>query len=152
MENLTSPQASENMLVIDEANRAFLIESSKWAKFLAIVGYIGMGLLVLLGLALLFGMTIVKELTDLPFNPGIFGIIYFIIAVVYYFPITYLYNFSQKIRDGLVAGNQQTMTAGFGNLKSMFKFIGILMIVALSLYALVLLIAVPVAIIAAVAP
>lgn len=151
MENLTTPQTPENMLVIDETNRAFLIESSKWGKFLAIVGYVFMGMIVLIGLFFIIGMSVFKALTDIPFNPAFFGIFYFIIAIIYYFPVTYLYNFSDKMKKGLAEGNQQTMTDGFSNLKSMFKFTGILTIVMLSLYALILVIAVPIAIIAAAA-
>jgi hypothetical protein len=151
MENATNPQATENMLIIDDTNRAFLIESSKWGKFLAIVGYVTIGILVLVGLFLIIGMSIMKSLTDIPFNPGIFGLLYFVFAVIYYFPVTYLYKFSNKIKQGLTTVNQQTMTDGFGNLKSMFKFIGIMTIVMLSLYALILVIAIPIAIIAAAA-
>lgn len=151
MENLTNSQPPEGMLVIDETNKAFLIESSKWGKFLAIVGYVFMGLLVLMGLFFMIGMSVMKSLTDIPFNPGLFGIIYIILAIIYYFPVTYLYNFSNKIRQGIMTVNQQAMTDGFGNLKSMFKFTGIFTIVMLSLYALILVIAVPIAIIAAAA-
>jgi len=151
MENLTTPPTTESLLVIDESNKAFLIESSKWGKFLAIVGYVFMGLLALMGLFFMIGMSVMKSLTDIPFNPGFFGIIYIIIAIIYYFPVTYLYNFSNKIKQGIMNLNQQAMTDGFGNLKSMFKFMGILTIVMLSIYALVLVIAVPIAIIAAAA-
>ncbi len=151
MENLTTPPTTESLLVIDESNKAFLIESSKWGKFLAIVGYVFMGLLALMGLFFMIGMSVMKSLTDIPFNPGFFGIIYIIMAIIYYFPVTYLYNFSNKIKQGIMNLNQQAMTDGFGNLKSMFKFMGILTIVMLSIYALVLVIAVPIAIIAAAA-
>lgn len=153
MENLTTPQAPENMLVIDEINKAYLIESSKWGKFLAIVGYIFLVLIALIGLFFVVGMSILKNVTDLdmPFNPGIFGILYFVLAIIYYFPVTYLYNFSKKIKEGLTSASQQTMTDGFGNLKSMFKFLGILTIVMLSLYALILVIAIPIGIIASAA-
>jgi len=110
-----------------------------------------MGLLALMGLFFMIGMSVMKSLTDIPFNPGFFGIIYIIMAIIYYFPVTYLYNFSNKIKQGIMNLNQQAMTDGFGNLKSMFKFMGILTIVMLSIYALVLVIAVPIAIIAAAA-
>jgi hypothetical protein len=151
MENLTTPPTTESLLVIDESNKAFLIESSKWGKFLAIVGYVFMGLLALMGLFFMIGMSVMKSLTDIPFNPGFFNIIYIIMTIIYYFPVTYLYNFSNKIKQGIMNLNQQAMTDGFGNLKSMFKFMGILTIVMLSIYALVLVIAVPIAIIAAAA-
>lgn len=151
METTSSPLLPEKDPVIDELSQAYLIETSKWGKFLAIVGYIGMGFLVLVGLGMFFGMSILKEVADMPFNPGIFGIIYLIIAVVYYFPVTYLYRYSRTLREGIETGNAQKITTGFKNLKSLFKFTGIITIVFLAINILMLLFAIPAAIIAGIA-
>jgi SNF family Na+-dependent transporter len=67
---------------------------------------------------------------------GLFGIIYLLLGLLYFFPTLYLYNFSQNIKKALVDSSQQNLDLGFENLKSFFKFIGVFSIVTISLYIL----------------
>jgi hypothetical protein len=122
------------------------LETSKWAKFLAIIGYIGMGLLLLLGIVFFVGFSAFSSVSGVGFPMRIMGLVYVLLAVAYYFPLKYLYNFSSKIKQGVNVADQQTVTTGFENLKSLFKFMGILTIVVLSIYVLIIIIMVPVAI------
>jgi uncharacterized membrane protein len=74
----------------------------------------------------------------------LFGIAFYIgIAVLYLFPVTYLYRFSNRMRAGLLAIDQNLVTNAFGNLKSLFKFMGIMTIVILVIYLLFILFVVP---------
>jgi hypothetical protein len=73
---------------------------------------------------------------------GAFGFIYVVIAAFYFFPVYYLHQFSIRIRRGLASQGLEDVTAGFQNLKSLFKFMGILTIVILSIYALIIVIAI----------
>jgi hypothetical protein len=61
-------------------------------------------------------------------------------AVLYYFPTQYLYNFAVKMKLAIQNSQQNNLEDGFENLKSLFKFTGILMIVVLSIYGLLFLI------------
>lgn len=146
MENFETNQPFENQLSINSEIKGYLLETSKWAKFLAIIGYIGMGLLLLLGIAFIVGFSAFSSVSGVGLPMTIMGAIYVLLAVSYYFPLKYLYNFSTKVKQGLNSTDQQTVTNGFENLKSLFKFMGILMIVVLSIYALIIIIMVPVAI------
>jgi hypothetical protein len=47
------------------------------------------------------------------------------------------------MKQGLQTNDQQTVTSGFGNLKSLFKFMGIFTIVILSMYAVALIVVLP---------
>lgn len=148
MENMDINQQFDDSLKINDQIRAYLFETTKWAKFLAIVGYVGMGLMVLVAVFFMAGFSQFNEVTEgvYPMNFGFFGFIYIIIAGVYYFPISYLYKFSINIKKALESDDEQLLTTGFENLKSLNKFMGIVTIFVLSLYALILVIAVPLSI------
>lgn len=145
MENMEINQQSDNQLKINDHIRNYLFETTKWAKFLAIVGYIGLGLIVLIAIFIMAGFSQLNEFTGgiYPMNFGFIGVIYIIMAVIYYFPITYLFKFSSNIKKALESDDEQLLTTGFENLKSLNKFLGILTIIVLSLYAMILLITVP---------
>lgn len=150
MENQEEIQVSETNVKIDNEIRNYLTETVKWGKFLAIMGYIGTGFLILAGLVMLVAGTAFSKLTENVFPAGVLGLVYIAIGVAYFFPARYLYNFSAKTKEGLLTDNQEAMTAGFSNLKSIFKFMGILTIVILGLYALILVGAIIAGIIAAI--
>jgi hypothetical protein len=68
---------------------------------------------------------------------GIIGFFYLLIGALYFFPIYYLHQFSDKIKNGLSSQDLEDITAGFQNLKSLFKFMGICTIIVMSIYALI---------------
>jgi hypothetical protein len=144
MENLLNNAESDNQLLINNEIKVHLIESSKWAKFLAIVGFVGLGFLILVALFMLFGFSKISKFGSPGFNPGLIGLIYLPIAVLYFFPIYYLLQFSQFMKKGLEAENISSTTLGFRYLKSFFRFMGIFVIVVLSIYALALVVMIPV--------
>ncbi|MBK8884379.1 MAG: hypothetical protein IPN67_19095 [Bacteroidales bacterium] len=146
MENTENAQQVDNLISINPEIRDYLLEISKWGKFLAIVGYIGMGLLLLIGLGIMIGGSVISSISEVDFPLGILGFLYVLLAALYFLPVNYLYKFSYQIKQGFGSDNQQSVTAGFANLKSLFKFMGIFTIVILSIYALILVVAVPIAI------
>lgn len=122
--------------------KGFLKETAKWANFLAIIGFIGIGLLVLLAL---FAGAIFSNLPGgnvaSSIGGGLITFIYLLMALLYFFPVMYLYKFATKMKLGLARNNEDELTEAFLNLKSHYKFIGILTIIMLSLYALMFLFA-----------
>lgn len=128
----------ENSIFISEKEKEYLLETSRWGMFLAIVGYVGLGLMLLFSLFMTTIFSAFDEFssTPFPFPVGAFGLIYVIIAVLYFFPVYYLHQFSRKIKKGLTFEDQTSITLGFRNLKSLFKFMGIFTIIILSLYIL----------------
>ena len=71
--------------------------------------------------------------------------IYILLAGVYFVPITYLYRFSTQVKQAVENNNEEEYTTAFQNLKSLFKFLGIFTIVMLALYAVALVVALPLA-------
>ncbi|MFC4721831.1 DUF5362 family protein [Geojedonia litorea] len=117
----------------------FLKETSTWTYFLSILGFIGIGLMVIFGLlfsTILGSMTDANPYEQVGFNTGYLGLIYVAMALLYFFPVYYLYNFSRKMKTALRMKNNDDFSAAFSNLKSHYKFVGILTIVIISLYVL----------------
>ena len=121
----------------------YLMETAKWGKFLAIVGYVSIGLLGLLAIFMMIGLSTMGDLTGTDFPMGAFGFFYIIMGALYYFPVTYLYKYAVQIKKGLRSNDITTITSGFQNLKSLFKFMAIVTIVIFSIYGLMLLVAIP---------
>ncbi len=141
-----------NLLTVNVKN--YLMETASWGKFLAILGYVGLGFLLILSLLMIFGMSFLSNslngMSQL-YQTGSLslvsvGMMYILIIAIYFFPIYFLHIFSLRIKSGLLTNNAPDMELAFKNLKSLFKFMGIVSIVVLSIYVLALIIIVPVAI------
>lgn len=134
MDNIDQGIKAEK-LALTEASLDFFKESAKWAKFLAIVGFVMLGIMVLASL-IMIGM--MASLAGAP-AAGL-GLVYLLMAALYFFPTLYLYKFAVKTKNAIETYSENGFEDGAENLKSMFKFMGILMIVVLSLYALMFII------------
>ncbi|AMM52805.1 hypothetical protein TH61_07135 [Rufibacter sp. DG15C] len=126
----------------------FLYATAKWGKFLAIVGFVMIGFLILLGI---FGgsfmgavMNSSMEANGGAANPlagamgAFFAVFYLLFAVLYFFPVLYLYKFSTRMQTGLRAKDEGLVESSFENLKSLFKFMGVLTAVILGFYGLII--------------
>ncbi len=126
-------------LQIDSLSQSYLLETAKWGNFLSIIGFIGSGILVLVGI---FSGTILGSLSRYGGGGGAFmggGIlmfIYFVIAAVYFAMSLYLYKFSSKMKAALYSTNEDSLTDAFLNLKNLYKISGIVAIVYLSFLVL----------------
>ena len=136
-ENLVQSPADPTVLKLNNIAKTFLRETAKWAYFLAIVGFIGIGLMVLLALVMGIVFSAIPGTPDLPFNAGpLMTFIYLIFAGLYFYPVLYLYRFANKMKVALARNDEDVLTNSLENLKSHYKFMGILTIVLLGFYAL----------------
>lgn len=141
MENNLHVENGEN-LMIDWRSKEFLKETAKWTKFLAILGFVGIGLMVLGSLVMLFAPSSLMSNGDFPFGGKIFMmLLYLAFAVLYYFPISYLYQFSENTKKAIVNNDNNAIRDAFEFLKSHYKFMGILTIILLAFYAIIIFIA-----------
>jgi Family of unknown function (DUF5362) len=135
---------------VDQTGRTHLAEAAKWAKFLSIMGFIGCGLIVLIGV--FFGsffsmfsgkLNQASPYGDMPASGG-FGaamaIMYVIIALIYFFPCLFLFRFATKMKTALASNDQETLNTSFQNLKATFRFIGILTLIGLCFWILALIV------------
>lgn len=132
-------------LNFDNQIKDILAEIGKWGKLVAIVGFVFIGLILIMGFALTFGgSAISKELANLgkqseELTPAI-GISYMVIALVYFFPIRYLYDFSIYVKQAVEFNDQESMVYSFNRLKSLLRFMGIIAIIFIGFYFLSILV------------
>ena len=67
MEELNTNPAQEKPVMGNEQIEAYLKETAQWGKFLAIMGYVLMGILVLVALAMMVGMSAFSKATGMVF-------------------------------------------------------------------------------------
>jgi hypothetical protein len=131
-------------LQVDHEVSGHLTQTAKWAKFLSIVGFIGCGIMII---AVVFLGTLLSTFSPLGASGivtgGGFMQVGLLLAMMalYFFPCLFLFNFSNKMLRAIRDNDQYSLVASFRQLKLCFKFIGILTIVFLSIYVMVLLVA-----------
>jgi hypothetical protein len=130
---LDDNSTSDNQLVITTAIQGFLRESAKWAKFLAILGFVFIGLGVI---GMLFNISAMASGGIGGAEGGLFAALYLVFVGISIIPIIYLYNFSRKMQAALLQNSQPLLQDAFENHKSMFKFYGIFVIVLMVFYVL----------------
>jgi ABC-type multidrug transport system fused ATPase/permease subunit len=135
---MKQPITQLEQLTVTKASKSYLSEIATWARFFAILGFIFIGLLLVFAFFAvpIFG-TVTKSQSGVPDDLGsIMLVINVLIAIVYFFPLYYLLQFSKKIKKALKTKNDQMLANAFQMLKSHYKFIGVLTIITISLYFL----------------
>jgi hypothetical protein len=134
-------------LQLNQKSKDFLQETAKWSYFLSILGFIGIGFMVLIAI---FASTIFSAMANSVPGMGAMGgsfgavmtIMYLIIAAIYALPVYYLFKFSSNVKIAFKENNAEALTDGLGYLKSHYKFIGILTLVFVGFYVLAIVFAI----------
>lgn len=134
-------QSSQGLAIVGQM-REELGKAANWAYFLAILGFIGVGLMILAGLFMLVSGSALSDAMGargmMGFPVGILSFVYFIMAALYTMPVLYLFRFSDSIKNALKSDDNQLLATGIANLASHYKFLGIMVIVIFSFYGLVI--------------
>ena len=132
-------------LQVDHEVNSHLKETAKWAKFLSVMGFIGIGFMTI---AVVVMGTMATRLSSLS-TSAVLGaggfmqvVLLFAIMALYFFPCLFLFNFSNKMLRAIKDNDQYSLVAAFRNLKLVFKYVGILTIVFIGIYLLVIVFAV----------
>lgn len=119
-----------------------LNSTRKWTMFLSVLGFIFLGLLIVAGLATsLFLSTFKTSEANLGIPESLMILIFIIVGAIYFFPVFFLFRFSRNTRDAIQNLDQQKLQKGIRNLRLYFTYIGIMVIVVLTIYVLALLVA-----------
>ncbi len=121
------------MQLSDQAKK-YLLETSKWANFIAIVGFIAIGLLIIMSFSIGTILASLPECSLGGLSPKFFSFFYLIAAGIYFIPVFFLFQFAQKTKQALMQDDHNLLTFGLKKLKSHYKFIGILFIILIALY------------------
>jgi hypothetical protein len=113
--------------------RELLTTAGKWGRFLAILGFIGCGLMLLGGIIFL---AFVPRMPGVGSEASLLVLIYVLGAVLYFLPTLYLYRFSAAAIDTGRTGSPEDLYNAALNIKKLLKFTGIMVIVVIGLYIL----------------
>lgn len=139
MENATPLDVLEtDQFNLNSTSVEYLRETAKWARFLSIVGFVFIGIIVLIALTAGSTLGAVMAASGSPIGGLAITIIYLLMAGLFFPPTLYLYRYSKNIKAAIETNNQSLLTEGMGNMKSVFKFWGIYMAVILSIYAVLI--------------
>ena len=120
---------------ITEKAKHSLNETRKWTFFLSILGFVFIGLIIIGGFSIGSIMSAVSD-ESLPIPGYAMGFFYLVFGALYFFPIFYLFKFSTHMKEALLHKTEESIEDAFLNLKSHYKFVGVLMIIMLSIYLL----------------
>jgi hypothetical protein len=152
MEQQNQTQDSELFsLTIDPIGRGHLIETAKWARFLAIVGFVCITIFALI--AIFAGSYITTMFSKAgPYNElgsdftaGMtitFIIFYICVALIVFLAYLFLYRFAVNMRGALRENSQDLLNRSFQNLKILYRYWGILTLIGIALYAIFFLFAI----------
>jgi uncharacterized membrane protein YdbT with pleckstrin-like domain len=116
-------------LQVDQSASRSLSDAARWARFLSIVGFIGMGLLILC--LLLAGSAITNALSQLAPTMGLGESYGFVVAIVILAALIvgvlmyFLLRGATLIKRGIETRHQETFNNGLSSLKAYFTGYGV---------------------------
>ncbi len=132
----------ERKIEIDQTTLNHLNTARKWAMFLAIIGFIFLGLVTII--ALIAG-TFLKAFSVGEKSLGVPDSLMYLpliaMAVIYFFPVLFLFRFSKFSHKAILTFDKVLLHKAIKNLKYYFAYIGIMILVIFSIYIVVLIIA-----------
>lgn len=130
-------EKKENNITIRPETFKVLNTIRKWAMFLAIIGFIITGIIVIMvlftGLFLSFFKTTVSQAG---FPEWLIFIPLLLTAIIYFMPVLCLFRFSKYTSEAVKSRDDKIMHKAFRSLKYFFMFIGVLVIIFLAAYVI----------------
>jgi hypothetical protein len=135
----TTPE--NRKIEIGQETLKHLNTTRKWAMFIAIIGFIFLGLIILIGaLAGTFLSAFNSGETGLGISDLYIFVILMFLAAVYFLPLFFLFRFSKYTSLALQTLDKKEFHKAINNLKSYFVYLGTLIIIVIILYFVVLVI------------
>lgn len=133
-------------LQVDQTAMSYLKDAARWAKFLAVAGFIFCGMFVIF--AILAGTVLNSLFSTMGqgasglgvMGGGFVAVVYIGIALLNFFPNLYLYNFASRMKIALRSNDQEQLNISFKNIRALYRFVGVLMIIGLGFFVLCILI------------
>lgn len=126
-------------LEVDATAKNNFLEMARWTKFLAVLGFVTIGLLFVLGIVISFVLSNTSlggsQFSSLgAVGPVAFILVFLTIIGVNFYPIFALFRYSQCIKVAMNTDNKGELNNAIRHLKNMFRYIGILTIIMLAFY------------------
>jgi uncharacterized membrane protein len=129
-------------LTVTEKTKVALGEASPWIRFLAILGFVGVGVLVLAGILMMIYGGMLGAAFGMGFLGPIVGLIYVALAVVVFFPTRMMLRMAGKTKAYKASGAAADLEGFALNARALAVFYGIMTIIMLALVALMVIISV----------
>jgi hypothetical protein len=143
--DMQSPPNLFDLQVDYQANQ-YLAQAARWAKFLAIVGFVVCGLIFIVAIfagAILGNLGSIGQFGASSMMSGpLISVIYIAFGLLYFFPCLYLFRFASRMQIALRNNDQGVLNSSFKSLKSCFRFVGIMTLVIIAIYLLLFIIAI----------
>jgi len=129
-------------LQVDQEASKSLIDSARWARFIAIFCFIAMGcfLLILIAFQTRISYTLSSYIPGMSESGGfgvIIGVIIFVFAIISVI-LVFLLRGANLIKKAIETRNQQDLIEGLRSLKTYFAIYGVLAIIGLVMNLIVL--------------
>ncbi len=145
-------QHEESFGAVTKPMMTSMQQTSSWVRFLAICGFIVVGLYAVPGVifSLVFSVIGLRNggsaAAELGMHPLLFSVIILVVftgmGVLLFIPLRFLNNFGSKLRTFVQTNNESAMESAFKNNASFWKFCGIVTIVSYALIPVLLIIAI----------
>lgn len=137
-------------LQLDQLTASYLYDAAKWNKFLAIVGFILCGLMIVFSIfagsiftAMYGSMPGMEGMNFMSAGGGIFLTIFYLGAtVLYLIPNIWRYKFAVQAMAAVRGNDVVQLNLSLNNLRKYSKFWGILTIIIIVLYVLIFIFAI----------
>lgn len=135
-------ETNKKSIEMEEETLIDLNTTRKWTMFLSVIGYIFLGLFLILGLVAGTFLSAFKSGENLIGIPEIYTLIAVpVSAIILFFPGIYLFRYSKNMALAVKNYDKEALRKSLKNLKNYFAYLGILVIVILVLYLIALVVA-----------
>ena len=131
---VADPRGGVNLDAIPEAIEA-LRATKPWVRFLAVLGFIGTALMILVSLVILVSQHVARG-----FPAGLRPLVavgYLLIAILYVVPVVFLNRYASRIGTLLEDQTSDHLAQALEAQKSFWRYVGILALIVTILYGLI---------------
>jgi hypothetical protein len=140
MQNIEKQEeiTAQPQLIVTEEIRSYIYDIAKWAHFLAIVGFVISGFMLLAALTVGSAISTNPELAKMlgamgNIGSGAITFVFIAYGLAIFYPSLLLFKHASKAKQGVLYGEQESLNDAFSKLKSLFKFWGVIVIIFIGL-------------------
>lgn len=127
---------------VEEKTLKYLNAARKWAMFLAIIGFIILGLIIVIGLIAGTFLTVFNlQQKSLGVPESLMFLPILLLGVIYFFPVLFLFRFSKHAGHAVQTLDKEELHKAVKSLRSYFVYIGALILLVFFCYVAVLIFA-----------
>lgn len=144
METLPKHEIPDNQTIhIDNITQKYLKTAARWAKFLALLGFVFVGLMILAGIfvGIIYNITESDLMMDqkMPVPSYIISLFYLLGAMIFLIPNLFMNSFANKTVKAIEKKDADILSKSFRSLKNWFLFYFLSIVVLILVYVIVVL-------------